>query len=249
MNQSSVPGGDPYVQSDAAYVLGALSAAERRDYEAHLLVCERCRAALEEVTAVLPGLAASDESLLDEVSAETPAAPPPIPDTVLTGLLATAERDRRRGRLLVTGLGGLAAASLVTAAVLGSMALGARGPTALSSAGPLTSPPAGANSSVARPMTPLGNAPVTAEVALQPTEWGTEIDLTCWYRASATVPTGYRYVLMVRDTRGSTYQLGSWELGAGSRVRFTSGTALSLDQISAIDVTDGYGSRLLTLTK
>jgi hypothetical protein len=42
---------------DSAYVLGALSPAERREYEGHLESCERCRRAVEEL-APMPGLLA-----------------------------------------------------------------------------------------------------------------------------------------------------------------------------------------------
>ena len=34
---------DPYAMWDAAYVLGSLSSAERREYEAHLVTCRQCR--------------------------------------------------------------------------------------------------------------------------------------------------------------------------------------------------------------
>ena len=44
-----VDGGDRYATWDAAYVLGALSSSDRREYEAHLEGCERCRAAVAEV--------------------------------------------------------------------------------------------------------------------------------------------------------------------------------------------------------
>ncbi|MCZ2263463.1 anti-sigma factor family protein, partial [Isoptericola sp. QY 916] len=49
---------DPYREWDAAYVLGALSPADRRDYEEHLAGCDACRAAVAEL-AGLPGLLAS----------------------------------------------------------------------------------------------------------------------------------------------------------------------------------------------
>ena len=38
------PGPDPYAEWDAAYVLGALSPAERLEFEGHLSGCGRCRA-------------------------------------------------------------------------------------------------------------------------------------------------------------------------------------------------------------
>ncbi len=44
-----------YADWDAAYVLGALSSTERREYEQHLVDCVSCQRALSEVAA-MPGL-------------------------------------------------------------------------------------------------------------------------------------------------------------------------------------------------
>ena len=248
MSPDSRPGLDRYAQLDAAYLLGALPPAERADYEAHLAGCDACRAHLAELAPVLSHLAGTDETLLDDEATEG-AAESLIPDTVLPALLAAAGRARRRRRLLVGGLSGLAAASLVGVVILASTLNAGRLPTA----GPTgrhvpTSAATAGSAAVARPMTALGPTPVTAEVALQRTDWGTEIDLTCWYRTSASAQAGYQYTLTVRGTDGTTHQLGTWRLDPGHAVRFTSGTALTIDQISTIDITDGYGSRLLTLS-
>ena len=48
---------DKFAQWDAAYVLGALSPAERREFEEHLAGCPICQAAVSELAAV-PGLLA-----------------------------------------------------------------------------------------------------------------------------------------------------------------------------------------------
>jgi hypothetical protein len=48
---------DKFAQWDAAYVLGALSPADRREYEEHLASCPTCQAAVSELAA-LPGLLA-----------------------------------------------------------------------------------------------------------------------------------------------------------------------------------------------
>ena len=37
---------------DAAYVLGALSGAEKREFEAHLATCPRCSAAVAELSGI-----------------------------------------------------------------------------------------------------------------------------------------------------------------------------------------------------
>ncbi len=57
-------GGHDFVMWDAAYVLGSLCSAERREFEAHLDVCASCRAAVAELSD-LPSLL----SLLDDEGA------------------------------------------------------------------------------------------------------------------------------------------------------------------------------------
>ena len=46
------PPDDPYAMWDAAYVLGSLSAAERREFEAHLAHCPACRGAVADLSGV-----------------------------------------------------------------------------------------------------------------------------------------------------------------------------------------------------
>ena len=48
---------DRFATWDAAYVLGALSPAERREYEEHLADCSACQSAVSEL-AGMPGLLA-----------------------------------------------------------------------------------------------------------------------------------------------------------------------------------------------
>ena len=40
---------DPFEMFDGAYVLGALSDADRRAYEAHLLECDECATSVREL--------------------------------------------------------------------------------------------------------------------------------------------------------------------------------------------------------
>ena len=85
---------DSYREWDAAYVLGALSAAERHAYEDHLHTCRSCRQAVAEL-ATLPGLLTqvpfgeiADSDLLDSE---------PMPPDLLPKVRRLAfERSRRR---------------------------------------------------------------------------------------------------------------------------------------------------------
>ena len=100
---------DPYATWDAAYVLGSLSGNERREYEAHLATCARCRAAVAELSgmpALLAQLDAEEVEALDDAAAEAPPMRPEVLDyaaakgRVAAPSLALGERDHagRRGR-------------------------------------------------------------------------------------------------------------------------------------------------------
>jgi carotenoid cleavage dioxygenase len=73
---------------DAAYVMGALSSADLREFEAHLAGCDSCRDAVAELAAVAPVLTLLD---YDDVVAGESTVVPPCPD-LLTPLLAEADQ-------------------------------------------------------------------------------------------------------------------------------------------------------------
>ncbi|WP_410643178.1 zf-HC2 domain-containing protein [Amycolatopsis sp. lyj-346] len=101
---------DPYRDWDAAYVLGALSPGERREYEQHLGWCSPCAAAVASF-AGMPGI-------LSVVPRETTVEllGPVAPRVSLLPELARAARaSRRRGRARV-------AAALAGAALAGAVA-------------------------------------------------------------------------------------------------------------------------------
>ena len=111
-----------FAHFDGSYVLGALSAADRRDFEDHLETCEDCSHRVRDL-AGLPGLLARagvgvwEDASLDE--------PVPVPDTLLPSLLDTMRR-RRRGQLL-SAVAGVAAAVVVGATLVATGVIGAPG--------------------------------------------------------------------------------------------------------------------------
>lgn len=134
--------------SVAAYALGTLDAAERREMAVHLESCPACQAALESV-AGLPGL-------LARVPAEEAAAGPAAPDEAMFGRLlaaAVAERRGRRRRWLAAA----AVAAVVAAGGVGAGLTLAGGPAATE----LTA----------------ASGPVHAQVWLQPSAAGTALRL------------------------------------------------------------------------
>lgn len=211
---------DAFAHLDAAYLLDALDPYERAEYEAHLRECEVCREQLELIRSTAGLLDLLDRDSL--FAATGPDSAEPLPDSVLAHVLAAASDRRPWRRRALAGL--VAAAALVA----GALVLGLN-PTA---------PPA-------LPMVALVSSPVNATVAMQSTSWGTQIELTCWYRDGATMPAGYRYALTVTDKDGDTYNLGDWQLEPGRRIVFRSGTALLPREIKQVTITGPDGTKLL----
>lgn len=211
---------------DSAYVLGALSPAERREYEEHLETCETCRRSVAELSPI-PGLLARlsverAEALL--VEEQAPAAPPPE-------LLDAVRREgRRRGirRTRIRIAVGAAAAAVVLAAVLAPLAFTRPGPGARTLA-----------------FDTVADVPVTATAVLTPADWGTRIDLDCRYESPASDATdaadvpgdGWPYALVVVDRDGNRTELSSWRASPGVTARLEAGTALDLDDIASLEIT------------
>jgi putative zinc finger protein len=220
---------DPYARFDAAYLLGALDPDERLSFEAHLLVCQRCRVSLAEISAIPPMLAGLDESAFATPPA-LPAAASPATSDPLPRLLQAAVRKRTRRRRLTAALALVAAASAVAliVSILPS-----------SSSGPKLAP---------RAMVALTATSVRATVALQPESWGTEIHLTCWYPPGAVESASEAYELVAHSQNGATYDLGSWRLAPGGKVIFSSGTALTEAQLKNLQITETSGRAILALS-
>ena len=216
---------DTYAGLDAAYLLGALDADERLAYEEHLATCSSCQVSLADISAIPPLLAGLDESAC---ASPIDAVPMPVPASMLPRLLQAAATERARNRWLTVGLGLLAAACAVALIVI---------------VVPATSGPTPAS----RAMTPLVATPIEATIALQPRSWGTEVDLTCWYRGGGTEPATDRYMLVAHSADGTTYDLGNWRLAPSQTVTFTSGTALSYTQIKDLQITQADGLAILSL--
>ena len=227
-----------HADRDAAYVLGSLSGGERLEFERHLGSCEECDRAVRRV-AGLPGLLTRvDAAVLDELDGLDPVEP--VPATVLPGLHRAARRASRR-RLVTVG----ASAAVVAAGLsLGVAAATGREPT---------SPPPAATISVAPvalPMSPVGDVPVRADLALEPVTWGTRIDLACTYRPAAyeRLPRRMTYGLFVRTRDGRIEQVGTWRSLEGRRMRLTAATATSRSDIASVEVRTPQGQPVLRLT-
>lgn len=218
---------DRYEEWDASYVLGALSDAERLEFEAHLPGCAECRRRVAEVHH-LPAL------LADVPEAAFAVLDPPPPDGLFLALQREVRSARQRRRWLYSGVAAAAAAALIlTTALI----------TRESTGSPANTVPAAAG----RPMTNVSHAPLHVDAVVTNVAWGTLIDLRCQYSNSVTSDNGYQYGLVVIDKSGVAHPAGTWAATPGQVTTFSGGTSLKTTDIASIDVTRLDGTTLLTL--
>lgn len=220
-----------HAHDDAAYVLGALSPAERLEFERHLATCEACARAVRSF-AGMPGLL----DLADATVLEDPPADTPLPATLLPSLTRAVEARRRRRTVLVAGLAAAAAAVVA----LGVPMVVDDAPQVVP--GPPSSSPSTTPETLA--MAPQGDVPVEATLGLEEVTWGTRLLLTCTYDPYAVgvgLPEKVDYLLFVTDARGHTEQVGSWTSVSGTTMQVPAATSVTRDDIVDVEVrtTDG----------
>ena len=248
----SGPDGGRHCRDDAAYVLGALSPADRRDYEEHLRGCAACQASVRSL-AGLPGLLAL-------TSADALAGPEdPVPPSVLPGVLHRVAQARRHRRWLVGGLTAAAVVLLVVAVgalvrpapvpSAGEAGPGATGPAvtqsgaAQSGAAQSGGPSSGSAPDETVPLAQVMPGPMTATLELADRRWGTSITVVCSYAQGMDEPVPYD--LAVVDLAGHESSAGSWSGVPGVTARIPVATALPREQISAFEIRLADGRTIL----
>lgn len=224
---------DPYREWDAAYVLGALSPAERREFEEHLAGCADCRAEVAEV-AGMPGLLAQigPESVTGAV--ESTGSPGNDGGSVTPTRTAVVDLRQRR---LMRAVVGLAAACVLLAGVIGVAAV--RGTFSV------TSPSADAPLRLA--FTPVAPVGITAVVDVVPVAQGTELRVECQYAANGSTASyaGSEYALVVTDRSGRATAVKTWTART-NHVMTPSGTSsLSVADIAAVQIRPANSDQVL----
>lgn len=206
--------------SAAAYVLGALPASERPDFEAHLTQCPDCRQAVADLAGI-PGL-------LARVSPDDLADPVPVPDTLVPGLLRAVRRSSRRRRLVVAAL----SAAAVVLAVVGTAIVVHQSDDAGAGA-PMTA------------MTAVVQSPVTASASLVAHSWGTEVQMKCRYADASNWSRPYDLVAV--DDQGESYNLATWVVGPGRTASVSGSVPVQPDHIDRLEIRLTSGPALLRL--
>jgi hypothetical protein len=211
-----------YEMWDGSYVLGSLSPAERREFEAHLDSCVHCSRAVRDL-AGLPGLLGRiGPEVFDDQQQ-----PEPVPETLLPRLSRAVRRRQQRRTWLTAGIAAAAAVVVTTGGVL---ALD-RG----DSASPLAAHSVVQDASL--PMTQIARDPMTARVALTSVGWGTKLDLTCTYPRGTVDYEGGAYALVVHLKNGHTQRVATWNGLPGKSMQVTGATAAWKSDIKSVEVT------------
>jgi anti-sigma factor RsiW len=183
---------------DGAYVLGALSPAERAAYERHLATCSFCREAVADIAALPDLLSRLDATEFAKLLDPTLAGPEPPRRTI------PAHHTRRRKPFGVRFLTTVGAVVLV--AIMAIVVVAWTRETGL---------PGTAPSGPAMAMSRVDPASfVSATVRLTGTSGGTRIDLECTYSSSAPGKSTFRVVVFGPDDEQE--ELGSWAANPGA---------------------------------
>jgi Putative zinc-finger len=226
---------DEFALYDAAYVLGALSPADRREFETHLKVCAACASSVSEL-AGLPGL--MSRVSIDELTQE----PEPVPETLLPSLARAVRRERGRRRLVV-GAAAAAAACLIT---VGAVAITRpNSPTRP----PVTSSASTRSGTANLALAAVAPSPITASARLVDMAWGTRIDLTCDYRTNGFYPpSGTSYALVVIDRKGVAQQVATWNALPNREITVTGASSRARRDIAAVEIRTPQGQTILRLS-
>jgi hypothetical protein len=205
-----------------AYVLGGLSDDDHRTFTEHLRTCRECQAELGQVSGLprLLDLAGPDGGPHLADADTTPAAAlPPVGGEGVADLLAEVSRRRRRRRAWLSAVAAAAAVLLFAGGAW-------LGPQMLTS-----TPPTAHYVAAAAP-----GSTVKVDVALVTRGWGTQLDIDC-----EDMPKEGELLLYVIDRNGKAMTAASWRATTSGYSRVTGATALSPDQIEAIEVRTGTG--------
>lgn len=221
-----------YATWDAAYVLGSLSAADRREFEAHLTWCSSCAQAVAELSGMPALLSKLDRDAVAAINETSQASmPPATTPNLLPSLLFAVRRRRRRSRLMTWSSAAAAAVLLAIGVFVGVAGLSP------------TSPPPRASVS-ALPMAQVGTTALASTVTLNGQGWGTVIDLRCVCLAPVYAHHD-RLAMVVVNRDGSHTQLATWVAEPGHTATPAGSISTPVEQIAAVQVVSADNGRVL----
>lgn len=207
----------------SAYLLGALTGAEREKVREHLASCPVCQDELQRM-APLPGLL---NRLRPDVGAELPAVPPPavLRERLVNQVVVARARERHR-RWVSAGAAGVAASLVVGLAVVRLTDRTETNRAGVQAAGPTFVPMA-----LSAP-----SPGVHAEASVKDTAWGTAIAIQArgW-------PVGSVADIAVLTRDGKLQRLGSWGGTGQQTLRCAASTWMHLEHLKELQVVSTTG--------
>jgi anti-sigma factor RsiW len=228
----TIDGNHRYAMWDAAYVLGSLSASDRREFETHMATCPACREAVADlsgVPALLSQLDREEVAAMDEPG-HAQAATAELSPELLPSLLATVRFRRRRTRVATW------VASSAAAAVLGvGVLVGVHG---------YSSTPAQQVTASSQQMAQVGTTMLASTVSLNAEHWGTSINLKCVCLAPPNAHHDTLAMVVVgRD--GTQTRLATWVAVPGHTATPAGSISMPSDQIAAVQVVSADSGQVL----
>jgi anti-sigma factor RsiW len=217
-----------YATWDAAYVLGSLSPADRREFEAHLSVCPLCHQSVGELSGMPALLSKLDGGTVAAMDAGDHLEGPP---NLLPSLLTEVRRRRRRVRMLTWTSGAAAAVLLAVGLFFGVWAHH-----------PTSSPPQAAVSALQ--MDQVGTTALASTVSLSSQHWGTFIDLNCVCLAPVTAHHD-KLAMVVVGRDGAHTQLATWVAVPGHTAKLAGSTSTPVDEIAEVQVVSADSGQVL----
>jgi anti-sigma factor RsiW len=233
-HDGDVAADDGYTMWDAAYVLGSLASAERREFEAHMTGCPLCRSAVGELTGVPALLSRLDREELAAINeADRSGVERLLPAELLPSLLAKVNWRRRRSRMVTWTAGAAAAAVLAVGLLVG---VGGHSPTSVPT-------PPQASVSV-EPMAQVGTNRLASTVSLSRQQWGTFISMNCVCLAPMNAHHDTLAMVVVgRDGRHT--RTATWVANPGHTATPTGSISTPVDQIASVQVVSADDGQVL----
>ena len=218
---------DKYQTYDAAYVLGALSAADKHAFELHLGSCDACAERVAEAAAATSLLALAPSSALQMpgTDANAPWAQEPLPDTLLPRLLQLVPRKRPTRRSVWAAGTAAAAACLV---LVSALVIPRHGPAS-------SSPPQAATT-----MSNVGTAPIKASVQVVTHDSWAQVNV--WFTYQAHTFTEGNYQAVARNKDGRSEIIGTWPGIPGQTAVVRTPTHFHTDELASIDIVNAQGT-------
>lgn len=223
---------DPFSDWDAAYVLGALSIDERREFERHFATCTHCATAVAELAGI-PGIlskidtatavalaSASSDGQVDDSRQE--------PDLVQKLARLVGEQQRRTRRRLSVGMAAAAAVLIVFGILAG---------TAIHSPTHLDTSTSNVATGTEVSMAPLQVNVMTATMRVTSKPWGTRFDWSCKYVGTWSARYSPKsYDLVITNTSGQKITIATWSSAGPNATGLAATSNLPIADIRTIEI-------------